>query len=153
MSDASIRPSDAEFLRGVARNLSEGVGKVISHIEPETVERLRELADRCEADALPSMTLEAEMWKLVEISMENGWNEEAADDVKIRILYLIACQLKTQLDLKAENERLLVNLKKYGDHRWKCAITRAIREQRKPGEVECDCGWEQVALIRGGAHS
>ncbi len=31
----------------------------------------------------------------------------------------------------------------YGEHRWKCEVSTAIREQRKIGA--CDCGWQVVA--------
>jgi hypothetical protein len=33
-------------------------------------------------------------------------------------------------------------LKRYGEHRWKCAISRAIRENKMC--PACDCGWNEA---------
>jgi hypothetical protein len=48
--------------------------------------------------------------------------------------------------LRAENARLRDALRKYGEHRWKCDVTRYIRGSSarvRSGPVECDCGWQE----------
>lgn len=43
-------------------------------------------------------------------------------------------------------DEVLSLLRVYGDHRWKCAVSRALRdEQLCP---PCDCGWQE--FLAGG---
>ena len=38
-------------------------------------------------------------------------------------------------------ERLWELLKLYGDHKFRCAITKVIRSDLRVGYPPCDCGW------------
>ena len=90
--------ADGRFLREVA----DSIAKYVDIPSPETVAKLRELADRCDIVAYPSLTLEAKLWVEIEREVEllaaTGRAQWAEPGFNLVSAYLVAVQLKKLAD-------------------------------------------------------
>lgn len=83
--------ADGKFLRQVADDIEKSSRRPVN---PETVARLRELADRCDIVTFPSLTLESRVWKMVEAALEREFARGGTIGADDALHYLIAIQLR-----------------------------------------------------------